>query len=151
MQSILHFTLFILRLTLVPPPGGSKRFLGTTRGWLQEISWNHPPTLIYGATDYVSNIVYTRDVRFENRHGFMSHNEDVPLIGKQMGEVCVMLFVCIKIIQFPYKYIPLPIHFTLIIFDTQQLYCLIFLWIYLTFSWILVLLYFKYLIRSDNV
>ena len=43
----------------------------------------------------------------------MSHNEDVPLIGKQMGEVCVMLFVCIKIIQFPYKYIPLPIHFTL--------------------------------------
>ena len=33
-----------------------------------------------------------------------SHNEDVPLIGKQMGEVCVMIFVCIKIIQFPYKY-----------------------------------------------
>ena len=83
-------------------------------------------------------IVYTRDVRFENRHGFMSHNEDVPLIGKQMGEVCVMLFVCIKMIQFPYKYIPLPIHFTLIIFDTQQLYCLIFLWIYLTFSCIIV-------------
>ena len=81
--------------------------ISTTPGWFQEISWNQPgvvardlleppPTLIYGATDYVSDIVYTRDVRFENRHGFMSHNEDVPLIGKQMGEVCVMLFVCIK-------------------------------------------------------